>query len=130
MLFSTSGQFSIFIYILFCSFCCGFLFDISALLTIFCNKNKIAKNIFNFVSMSLTLFIFYRLNIVINYGEIRWFCILALLLGLVVQRITIGKIIAKFYNWWYIIFEKFKTKINKSLTKIKGKNERKKESNQ
>ncbi len=80
--------------------------------------------------MSLTLFIFYRLNIVINYGEIRWFCILALLLGLVVQRITIGKIIAKFYNWWYIIFEKFKTKINKSLTKIKGKNERKKESNQ
>lgn len=54
----------------------------------------------------------------------RWFCILAAFLAIILQRITFGKIIAKFYGLWYNAFEKLKQRINKKLESRHGKEKR------
>ena len=59
----------------------------------------------------------------------RWFCFLAAFLAIILQRITFGKIIAKFYILWYNAFEKLKQRINKKLESRHGKRKEDKEQN-
>ncbi len=113
MLFSTQNQFLTFISIFGVMFVGAFLFDITNLIWHLTSKNNIVKNIFNFLAMSLYLFIFFEVVLNFNYGEFRWFCFLALLAAVTLQRFTFGKLIAKFYDVWYNTFEKLKTKLNK-----------------
>ncbi len=121
MLFSTQFQLSTFFSIFFIVFAASFLFDVAALIYELTAKNNVVKNVFNFVAMSLVLLAFLFSVISKNFGEFRWFCFLALTLGVVSQRMTFGKIIAKFYSLWYNAFEKIKQRINKKLGAKHGK---------
>ena len=121
MLFSTQFQFSTFLAIFFILFASSFLYDISALIYELTAKNNVVKNIFNFLATSIILFIFYLVVVSKNFGEMRWFCFLAAFLAIVIQRLTFGKLIAKFYGLWYNAFEKLKQRINKKLKSRHGK---------
>lgn len=129
MLFSTQFQFSTFLAIFFIIFASSFLYDISALIFELTAKNNVVKNIFNFLATSIILIIFYFVVVSKNYGEMRWFCFLAAFLAIIFQRITFGKIIAKFYILWYNAFEKLKQRINKKLESRHGKRKEDKEQN-
>lgn len=121
MLFSTQFQLSTFLSIFFIVFAASFLFDVAALIYELTAKNNVVKNVFNFAAMSLVLLVFFFCVVSKNFGEFRWFCFLALALGVISQRMTFGKIIAKFYSLWYNAFEKTKQRINKKLSAKHGK---------
>ena len=121
MLYSVQFQFSTFLMIFFVAFASSFLYDVSALIYQLTAKNNVVKNIFNFLATSVILIIFYLVVLSKNYGEMRWFCFLAAFLAIVIQRITFGKIIAKFYDLWYNAFEKIKQRINKRQKSRHGK---------
>lgn len=124
MLFSTQFQFSTFCTIFFVVFAASFLFDISALIFQLTAKNNVVKNVFNFFATSIILTIFYFVVLSKNYGEMRWFCFVAAFFAIVLQRLTFGKIIAKFYDLWYNAFEKLKQRIN---NKTKARHEKRKQ---
>ena len=121
MLYSVQFQFSTFLMIFFVAFASSFLYDVSALIYQLTAKNNVVKNIFNFLVTSVILIIFYLVVLSKNYGEMRWFCFLAAFLAIVIQRITFGKIIAKFYDLWYNAFEKIKQRINERQKSRHGK---------
>ncbi|MGN1162396.1 MAG: spore cortex biosynthesis protein YabQ [Christensenellales bacterium] len=121
MLYSVQFQFSTFLIIFFVVFASSFLYDVSALIYQLTAKNNVVKNIFNFLATSVILIIFYLVVLSKNYGEMRWFCFLAAFLAIVIQRITFGKIIAKFYDLWYNAFEKIKQRINERQKSRHGK---------
>ncbi len=121
MLYSVQFQFSTFLMIFFVAFASSFLYDVSALIYQLTAKNNVVKNIFNFLATSVILIIFYLVVLSKNYGEMRWFCFLAAFLAIVIQRITFGKIIAKFYDLWYNAFEKIKQRINERQKSRHGK---------
>lgn len=121
MLYSVQFQFSTFLMIFFVAFASSFLYDVSALIYQLTAKNNVVKNIFNFLATSVILIIFYLVVLSKNYGEMRWFCFLAAFLAIVIQRITFGKIIAKFYDLWYNAFEKIKQRINERQRSRHGK---------
>lgn len=129
MLFSTQFQFSTFLTIFFIIFASSFLYDISALIYELTAKNNVVKNIFNFLATSVILIIFYFVVVSKNYGEMRWFCFLAAFLAVIAQRMTFGKIIAKFYDLWYNAFEKLKQRINQKINSRHGKRKEDKEQN-
>ncbi len=129
MLFSTQFQFSIFLSIFFIIFAASFLFDVSALIYELTAKNNVVKNIFDFVAMTLVCVVFFFVVLSKNFGEFRWFCFLAFALGIIIQRMTFGKIIAKFYSLWYNAFEKTKQRINQKLQTRHGKSKKNQEQN-
>lgn len=111
MLFSTSIQPQVFWLIVITCFLGGFLFDIANLFTRLCSNNAIIKNISLFFAMTIWEFLLLIVVFKYNYGEFRLYCIICALLALFIQRLMFGKIIAKFFDWWYINFEKLKTKL-------------------
>ncbi len=66
-------------------------------------KNKIVEIITNAILTAIgTIFFIFMVN-VINLGEIRAFLIIAYTLGIILERITLGKIFAKGYKSVYNI---------------------------
>ena len=102
MLYPTIGQPAIFFAMLATGFACGLIFDLARFLTCFFKSNKIVLHIFQFIATCLCFYLFYVVNLYLNYGLFRFYAVLAFLLGLLAQRFLFSKIIAKtlkkFYN--------------------------------
>ena len=79
----------------------GFIFDIFKYFTFLCNKNKVMEKIFDFISVILCGGVFFVLCLKINYGELRFYLILGFILGILMQRFTIGIFIAKISSSCY-----------------------------
>ncbi len=113
--------------ILFLKFACaGLIFALATeILNIFLtllNKNKVIQFIIDLISCISLSFIYIYLINTLNYGVSRIYLLSALVLAIILEKITIGKLIAKFNNWLYnklrIGKEKFfKTKFGKYLSK-------------
>lgn len=116
MLYETLFQPKVFLILLIIGFFTGFIFDLTALTNYFFNKNKISKQILLFLSAILSFVIFTESNLLINYGDIRFFPFLAFFGALFLQRLTFGKFLAKFmercYNFIRNITKKVFNKIN------------------
>lgn len=101
MLYETLSQPKIFFLLLIFGFLSGFIFDSTKLLNYFFNNNKISNQILLFFSSFLSFVIFTECNLWLNYGDIRFFSFLGFFLGLSIQRLSIGKLLAKFMDRCY-----------------------------
>lgn len=119
ILFETLNQPYIFMWLILSGFLCGILFDIAYIISFLCNNNKIAKNILQAVATVLCFFVLFIINLKINYGQIRIYVFAVFFICLFIERITLGKIIAKTRDWCYNVFKKFTKLLIKGLTKVK-----------
>ena len=95
----------------------GLLFDIGNFIKFLFSNKKIPSIIIDFIQTSISLLYLFMVNLKYNYGSIRLFPILIFFLSFSIERLTIGKIVAKFYLSCYNLLTKF----NKRLwSKIKN----------
>lgn len=113
MLFETLSQTQIFWNLALIGFVSGFIFDLSTYVVFLCKKNKIVKILFDFFATILVFLCFYFIVSKIDYGTIRLYHLFAFFAFFAIQRISLGKIIAKFFDWCYNIFIKTLQKILK-----------------
>lgn len=121
MLFETLLQPQIFLFLALWGFVCGFLYDISAYIIFLCKNNKIVRIVFDFICTMCVFLIFYYCVLRIDYGDLRFYHGLTFGLFLILQRITLGKLIAKVFDRCYTLFIKVCEKISRGLQKIKWK---------
>ena len=124
MLFETLSQPHIFLWLFVGGFVCGFLFDLKSLLVKKFKKNRFFEqilmffaSIFTFLNilfyLEIILFVFFVLNLKLNYGQFRAFCIFSFFLSFCFERTLSKNFLAK--------------PLTKCYNKIKGKrNEKKK----
>lgn len=96
MLFETVNQSSTILLFLFSGFLSGFLFDIKNIL------NKIIKNcflhhFFAFLATFIFLFIYFIVNLIKCYGEIRFFPFIIFLMSFFMERVISNVFVAKHF---------------------------------
>ena len=84
-------------------------------------KNKVIQFIADIITCLLFTFIFIFLINKLNMGKTRLYLLFAQLIGIFIEKITIGKVFAKLYKWLYnkgnLIKNKFlQTKFGKFIS--------------
>lgn len=85
MLYETQAQLGVFFLFVLCGFLCGLIFDFQKIIE---NKvkNKFFSNFLLFFCVFLTIFIYFLINLIFNYGELRWFSLFAFLLSFSIEK--------------------------------------------
>ncbi len=123
LLFETLSQPLVFILTLAVGFGCGFLVDAKNYVHFLCNKNKIVGLILDVFVSFLCSIIFLICVLSFNFGEFRFYLVVAFVCGLLFQRFSLGLIIAKIALWCYNQFRNLLRKITDGKTK-KAKQEK------
>ncbi len=121
MLYPTLSQPLIIFLFIIIGFLCGLIFDAFLLINYFFNNNKISKQIFYFLSICCVFLIFYILNLQFNFGQIRFYPFLLFFSSLIIQRITLGNLFAKFIHRCYNSIVKYWSKLSKKIYERKEK---------
>lgn len=95
MLYETLNQPIICIILIMVGFLSGFIYDLSNYIIFLCNNNKVIKHFFDFLATILAFLIFYFTILKIDFGNVRFYHVIIFLIFLILQRITLGKLIAK-----------------------------------
>lgn len=111
MLYETLSQPLILLLLLIFGFASGIVFDFANFFFILSQKNKTFRFFLDLISMVLVGLIFFLLVLKINYGEIRFYEIVMFASALFVERVLIGKIVAKFFGLCYNFFVRFLEKL-------------------
>lgn len=98
-----TSEYILFAVFLLLGFVVGASIGISNHIVLFLSKNKVVRFALDLILPIVSGFAFLYLANIYNMGEIRWFFVLAVILGLYIERKTIGKLFA-------IIFSKLYTK--------------------
>ena len=115
MLYPTVNQPIIIVVIFLTGLLCGGIFDIFKLLTAICGNDKITKSFFDFLTILFSFFIFFFVNLKINYGQFRIYVIVLFIAGLTLERLIIKLIWCKLIKKWYSAFNlKQKKMVEKS----------------
>ncbi len=85
-------------------------------------NNIIISNILNFVFGVGCGIVALLATINLNFGQFRWFIVLGFVLGVIIERKTLGKLFAKIFLWLYNKFSKWisalkNTKVVKKILK-------------
>ena len=110
MLFETLFQYTSFLWLFFGGLCSGIFFDISTLFLKIFKKNAFFANFFDFFSTLLTLFLFFIINLKINFGQIRLFSVFSFFLSFAIERFVSKKFIAFYISKWYNNFNENRRK--------------------
>lgn len=112
MLYETLAQPMILFFVVVVGFLCGVVFDIRKFLAKYlCENNKWANLVLDFLATLVVGAIFFLLILKINYGEIRLWQILFFVASLMLERVSVGKLVAKGLSLCYNFFsKKFKKK--------------------
>lgn len=113
ILFETLSQPYILLCLIVFGILSGFIFDICNIISFLCNNNKIVKNITQCLGTILCFFVLFIVNLKTNYGQFRLYIFLIYFLFVFIERITIGKLIAKTNIWCYTTFKKITNKLTK-----------------
>ena len=89
----------------------GLIFDVGNFIKFLFANKKIPAIIIDFIQTCVCLFIIFIVNVKVNYGIIRLFPYLLFLTSFFIERITIGKVIAKFYLKCYNLLTKLNSKL-------------------
>ncbi len=119
MLFETLNQPKVFLALACAGFLAGFFFDASNYITWLFNKSKIVQTVTDFFATVMSFAVFFLTVLFLDYGKVRLYHITIFVLMFFLQRITLGKLIAKFLNWCYNQFTKSMQKLLKRLQKKK-----------
>lgn len=121
MLYETLSQPLILLQILGVGFLSGVVFDLNTFFYILCDKNKIARFILDILSTLAVFVVFFLLILNIAYGEIRVYQIAVFVIALAVERLTIGKLVAKAIFVCYNFCGKVLRKTYKKLSNFRKK---------
>ena len=101
----------------------GLIFDVSSYFTFLCNKNRIMQKIFDFISVILCGIVFFFACLTLNFGEFRFYLLLGYLLGILLERFTLGIFIAKIASCCYNKSREILNKLFKRAEREEQKNE-------
>ena len=119
MLFSTVGQFGIFLAFIWLGAILGVIYSILK------PHNLIAKNIFDIVSILTSGILFIIFMQTYNLGQFRLFLVLGIIIGYLFEKFFIGKTLAELNNLLYNNINKvFNKTINTLKTKLKIKKDK------
>jgi hypothetical protein len=110
LLYETLTQPAVFFIILVIGIACGIIFDLRSYIVFLCANNKVVTIILDILSVLLSSIIFYLCVLGLNFGEFRFYIVLSFLLGILLERFTLGLFVAKISSWCY---NKFKMLISK-----------------
>ena len=109
MLYETLNQLPIFLCLFAGGFCSGLFFDFRDIFCTFLKKNKFFYHFFTFLATFFTLFVAFFINLRVNYGQPRAFCIFAFLISFCLERFISKNFLA---NIFVRCYNKIKVKRN------------------
>ena len=121
MLYQTTTQPLLCLYLLLLGFASGLIFDVSNYIIFLCKNNKVTKIIFDFLATTIICTILFGFIFLYDYGQMRVYHFLIFFAFLILQRITLGKLIAKFIQVCYNCFTKLFKFVGDKLCKRKNK---------
>lgn len=96
----------------------GAIFDIGNYVKFLCSFKKMPFIVIDIIETSLCLLLIFFANLKYNYGQIRLFPALTFMISFIIERLTIGKMLAKIYitcyNWFTKIKKRFKKNTNET----------------
>ena len=120
MLYETLAQPTIFFCICLGGFFSGIIFDLKTILTTFFKKNRFFCHFFMFLASFFVIFLFFVLNLKLNFGEFRLYTVFTFLLAFCIERFFVSNFVAKPVAKCYNII---KGKINERRTARAKKNQ-------
>lgn len=106
LLYETLSQPIIFIIALFIGMGSGLIIDLRHYVYFLCNNNKIVGVVLDLIATLLCCFIFFCLVLNFNFGEMRLYLIISFVCGLLIERFSLGLIVAKLSRLCYNKFRK------------------------
>ena len=116
MLYETLNQPYLFFLFIIVGFFSGIVFDIGNYIKFLFGNKKVPSFFIDFLQTSIVLIILFFTNLKHNYGQFRLFVCVVFLFSFLLQRNTLGKVVAKFYLSCYNM-------LNKLINKPKKKND-------
>ena len=102
MLYETQTQIGVFFLFILSGFLCGLIFDFQKIM-----KNKVKNKFFaNFLLIFCVFsssFIYFFINLIFNYGELRWFSLVTFLLSFSIEKMIAENIFALTKKFCYNI---------------------------
>lgn len=131
LLYESISQPLNFLYILLIGFASGLIFDFFKYLNFLCNKNTITEKIFDFLSVAICGVVFFLAELHLNYGEFRFYLLFGFIVGILLERFSLGLFIAKICSYCYnklttVLNKIWKKKIKEELTNESDKKSKKK----
>lgn len=120
LMYETLSQPLIFFIIFSIGLSSGLLFDLKSYINFLFAKNNIISIFLDIVAAFLICLILYFSNLIFNYGEFRFYVLIAFFIGLLIERLSLGIFVAKFFSWCY-------NKFGKLISKLYGNESKKKE---
>ena len=109
MLYETQTQIGVFFLFILSGFLCGLIFDFQKII-----KNKVKNKFFaNFLLIFCVFsssFIYFFINLIFNYGELRWFSLVTFLLSFSIEKMIAENIFALTKKFCYNIRHGRRTK--------------------
>lgn len=123
MLYQTLQQPRLLLYFLIIGFVGGLIFDIGNFIKFLFSNKKIPCIILDFIQTSICLLLIFFFNLKLNYGIIRLFPFVCFMFSFIIERYTLGKLIAKIYLSCYNLFIKINKKIWRNKNAKTNKND-------
>ena len=121
ILYETLSQPKTAVFMCLIGFACGLLFDALNFCGQFFKKKRVYQNISSFAGAFLSFVIFQKSNLLLNYGDFRFFPIFCFFTSLLLERFTLGKLIDFLLNKCYN-FLVIHLRIKQRICKRKKKN--------
>lgn len=119
MLFSGSILANSFVFMMYMGVCMGVLYDILKYMRLVTLKNNFITVVCDIIFATIFVAVFLVGIQFCNYGQIRLFLILTYIVGFVIEKITIGDLVAKFIKYVYNLGIKISKNLAKRLKKEK-----------
>ena len=120
ILYETANQGNILLYCLLFGILSGMFFDIGGLICFLCKNNKIVRFFCDLFSTILSFIVVFFICYKLNFGTFRLYIPLIFFAFVFLERITIGKLVAKGYEKCYNMFTKFSQRIVNLFNKNKN----------
>ncbi len=113
MLYETLLGGYVFACLLFCGIVAGIVLEVFNLIESSLKKIKLLQILINaLASFAVAVILFLAVNM-FNYGEYRLYLLIAFVLGIVLERLTVGQIVANISFFMYNCFKKVAKFLNK-----------------
>lgn len=114
MYFNANSQWWISLILIGVGFLCGFLYNFAHAIVFVFKNNVWVKNILELVATVFCGVLFLIVVNIVYYGEVRMYMIVAFVLGLYLELVTVGKIIAKTFLLLYNTITMWCKKLSKT----------------
>lgn len=119
LLYETLSHPLIFLIIFSIGLSSGLVFDLRNYINFLFLNKKFISIILDILACLIICFILFISNLKFNYGEFRFFILLAFFSGFLIQRLTLGIFVGKFFSWCYTKFRKIIDKFYERRTNKK-----------